>query len=163
MKCHECGGELDITKGTHHYTASGLPNVYLDGVDIRTCPACGTSEVVIPRLAHLHRTIALIIAKSRSRLTGADIRFLRKHIGWSGRDFARHFGVTPETVSRWENEREPMGAAADRLLRVLAVRDQPVESYPTEELTEVAQSEPVAGPLKATATSAGWSVVRGVA
>lgn len=163
MKCHECGGELTITKGRHHYTGSGLPNVFVDGVETRACPACGTSEVAIPRVARLHRTLALAVAKSAARLTGAEIRFLRKHIGWSGRDFARHFGVTPETVSRWENDREPMGAVAGRLLRILSVRDQPVESYPTEQLSEVAQTEPVAVSLSATATSAGWSVARGAA
>jgi putative zinc finger/helix-turn-helix YgiT family protein len=161
MKCHTCGNELTVTKGRHHYTGSGLPNVFVDGVETRACPDCGTSEVAIPRLARLHRTLALAVAKSTARLTGVEIRFLRKHIGWSGRDFARHFGVTPETVSRWENEREPMGAAAERLLRVLAVRDQPVEAYPTSQLAEVAQGEPVAVSLSATATSAGWNVVSG--
>ena len=163
MKCHKCGGELTVTKGRHQYTASGLPNVVLVGVDLRTCPACGTSDIAIPRLALLHRTIALAVAKSTARLAGAEIRFLRKHIGWSGVDFARHFGITPETVSRWENEREQMGAAADRLLRVLALRDQPVEAYPTEQLAEVARTEPVAVSLDATATGGGWNVTRGAA
>jgi putative zinc finger/helix-turn-helix YgiT family protein len=160
MKCHECGGELTITRGRHHYTASGLPNVYLEGVETRACPACGTSEVAIPRVALLHRVIALDVARSTARLTGAEIRFLRKHLGWSGRDFARIFGVAPETVSRWENDRDPMGAIADRLLRLLAVRNEPVESYPTECLSEVAQTDPVAVSLSATATAAGWRVAR---
>ncbi len=160
MKCHECGGELTITRARHHYTASGLPNVYLEGVETRTCPDCGTSEVAIPRVALLHRVIALDVANSTARLTGAEIRFLRKYLGWSGRDFARIFGVAPETVSRWENDRDPMGAIADRLLRLLAVRNEPVESYPTERLSEVAQTDPVPVSLSATATTAGWRVAR---
>jgi len=163
MKCHECGGELTIARTRHHYTASGLPNVYVEGAETRECPSCGTSEVAIPRVARLHRTIALVVAKSTARLTGAEIRFLRKHIGWSGRDFARHFGVAPETVSRWENDKDPMGAVADRLLRVLAVRNEPVEAYPTDQLAEVAQKEPTDVSLDATATSAGWRVTRGAA
>lgn len=160
MKCSDCGGELSITRARHHYTACGLPNVYLDGVETRTCPACGTSEVAIPRVALLHRLIAREVANNAARLTGAEIRFLRKYLGWSGRDMARHFGVTPETVSRWENDKEPMGATADRLLRVLAMRAEPVEAYPTERLSEVALADPADVSLFAAATSGGWRVTR---
>lgn len=40
------------------------------------------------------------IARSPERLGPAEIRFLRKYVGYSGKDFARFVGVTPETVSR---------------------------------------------------------------
>jgi putative zinc finger/helix-turn-helix YgiT family protein len=159
MRCPTCDGELTITHGRHHYTASGLPNVYLHGVETRSCAACGTCDVAIPGLLRLHRALALSFAKKRARLTGAEIRFLRKHLGWSGVDFARSFGVTAETVSRWENEKEQMGAAAERLLRVLSVREQPVESYPNAQLAEVAMTDPVAVSLDATTSRSGWDVI----
>ena len=57
-----------------------------------------------------------------------------------GSDFARHFGVEPTTVSRWENGREPMGPAAERLLRVSAIYCKPVLSYEAHNLESVLDS-----------------------
>jgi DNA-binding transcriptional regulator YiaG len=55
----------------------------------------------------------------------AEVRFLRKHLGWSGADFAAHMGVDPTTVSAWENERKPFGTSSDRLLRLIVARQAP--------------------------------------
>lgn len=43
-------------------------------------------------------------------------------------------GVTPETVSRWENGREPIGPVADRLLRLMVVTKAPKRMYSIEAL-----------------------------
>ena len=72
---------------------------------------------MIPKIEKLHRTIAMAIVGKKTRLTAEEIRFRRKYLGWSGADFARHMGVTPESISRWENEKErmnPVGRAARR-------------------------------------------------
>ncbi|MCC6751865.1 MAG: helix-turn-helix domain-containing protein [Deltaproteobacteria bacterium] len=130
MKCPECGGTVSEKIGTHAYLGDELPNVELIGVKLRTCEDCGATSVVIPKLARLHRLLAATIAKSAHQLAPGEIRFLRKHLGWSGQDFARHFGVTPETVSRWENGAKPMGPTAERLLRLSALVVDPVEEYP---------------------------------
>lgn len=141
MKCRECGIEMNVSRPVYQYVESGLPNVFLRGVELRTCPGCGTRDLVIPGLARLHRALTLAIARKKTRLTGPEIRFLRKTLGWSGEDFARIFGVSPSTVSRWEHEKDRMGPIAERLLRILAVREEPIQSYPTEQLAEVAQNE----------------------
>jgi len=87
-----------------------------------------------PTVEQLHRAIALAVARKPARLTGPEVRFLRKVLGWSGVDFARHIGVSPEIVSKWENDREAIGAANDRLLRLLVANSEPVSHYPVEEL-----------------------------
>lgn len=84
---------------------------------------------MLPKIEQLHRAIALGVVAKRPRLTAAEIRFLRKYLGWSGAAFAKHMGVTPESVSRWENDREQMGAVADRLLRLMVVTRAPVSEY----------------------------------
>ncbi len=116
------------------YTVSGLPSVTLVAVEVRRCGSCGEHEVVIPRVDELHRTIALAVVAKRARLTGSEVRFLRRYLGWSGADFARHMGVTPESVSRWENEREPIGPVADRLVRLMVAVRTPASEYPLEVL-----------------------------
>lgn len=130
MKCPECGGAITESTGSHPYIGSELPHVVLQGVKIHKCAECGHSSVIIKKLAELHRVLARSIAKSPHKLDAGEICFLRKHLGWSGRNFARHFGVSPETVSRWENGKKAMGPTAERLLRMLALTYDPVDEYP---------------------------------
>jgi transcriptional regulator with XRE-family HTH domain len=40
-----------------------------------------------------------------------------RQLGWSSQDLTRKFGVDPSTVSRWENEADPLSRGADRLIR----------------------------------------------
>ena len=138
MKKHKtCGTELVSSREDHLYESSGLPNVVLADVEVRRCPTCGTEEVVLPRIAELHRAIALDLLHKPTRFVGPEVRYLRKYMGWSGVDFAAHAGVTAETVSRWENDREPLSSVADRLLRLIVSRGWPVEDYPVDDLTKI--------------------------
>lgn len=155
MKCDACGEPMISARENYSYTASGLPYVTLVGVEVRRCKACGEHEVVLPKIEQLHRAIALGVVAKRPRLTAAEIRFLRKYLGWSGADFAKHMGVTPESVSRWENDREQMGAVADRLLRLMVVTRAPVSEYELDTLAELEdESAPVR--LRLEAARGGW-------
>jgi len=121
MKCTKCGqvemGSMPETIERHHYTESGLLNVYLEGVPVRRCPACGEAYFRIRAPGVLHRTIAETVARKPAPLTPAEFRFLRKHLGWTGAEAARRMGVTGEQVSRWEHGKTPISAMADRLIR----------------------------------------------
>src|SRR5437868_9484375 len=114
--------------GNYNHPAFGLPNLVLVGVEIRTCRKCGEEAVVIPRLDRLHESVAAQIISKRSRLTGEEIRYLRNHLEWTSGELAKHFGVDPATVSRWENNKDPIGPVADRLLRVTVKWKLPTES-----------------------------------
>lgn len=155
MKCLECGdAQVTTAHENFNYKASGLP-VTLVNVEVRRCKACGEFEVVIPRIEELHRAIARAVIAKRSRLTPAEIRFLRTRLGWSGTDFARHMGVKAETVSRWENGHDHMSPAADRLLRLMIVTRQPETDYSLESLLDVdAEAKPTK--VRARASKAGW-------
>jgi len=108
----------------YKYAESGLTNVTLTGVEVRHCPQCGYDEVVIPRMAQLHRILAEAVARKPGRLIPEEVRFLRQFLGWSGVEFARAFGVAPETVSRWEHGAGTPSTAAEKLLRLLALISQ---------------------------------------
>ena len=139
MRCLNCGASMETRRENYHYTASGLPHVTLLQVEVSRCPSCGETEVSIPRIEALHRTIAAALIRKRARLAPEEIRYLRKYLGWSGVDFAAHMGVTPETVSRWEHGTTPMGNTADRLLRLLVVSQVPVQDYSADLLTEIVE------------------------
>jgi putative zinc finger/helix-turn-helix YgiT family protein len=110
---------MKTKRENYRYEAVGLPGITLQGVEVSRCVECGEYEVAIPRIEDLHRAIAGAVISKNDRLTPAEIRFLRKHLGWTGAEFAAHFGAARETVSRWENGSSPMGPTAERLLRMI--------------------------------------------
>ncbi len=126
-ECIRCGTPMDQRRDSVPYDA--LPGTILVGVPVSECPECGETEVGIPRMAKLDRTLAKMVVEQESRLTPDEIRFLRKYLGLSGRDLAARMGVSPETVSRWENDRQPMSETNERLLRAIAAHESPVDDY----------------------------------
>ncbi|TMQ11496.1 MAG: helix-turn-helix domain-containing protein [Deltaproteobacteria bacterium] len=159
MKCPQCRTPMQSRRENYRWDASGLSNVVLIDVEVRRCPACGEHTVVIPRIEELHRTLAMAVISRPGRLAPQEIRFLRKWLGWSGQDFARHFGVTPTTVSRWESleDPSPMGGTAERLLRLAVAHGQPAEQYPVSRLAEIDDSQDASPRLIAFKSSrGGW-------
>src|SRR6185312_4534457 len=101
-RCHACKSEsLVVSTDARLYPESGLPNVTVEGIRRVRCSACGESWEDIPRLAELHQVIADAVIHKRSRLSGAEVKYLRKYIGWSSSDFAKRIGADPATVSKW--------------------------------------------------------------
>jgi putative transcriptional regulator len=156
MKCVACGSSMKKTRGDYAYTS--LPGVTLRDVEIWRCPECDEEEVLIPRIEALNLAIAGGLVRKHGRLVPTEVRFLRKLLGWSGVDFARHFGVTPETVSRWESGKKQMGPVAERLLRLCTATQAPVEDYGVGDLQSVEETDqPSVMTLKT--TSRGWKSV----
>jgi putative transcriptional regulator len=144
MKCEECGASVTVDrKAVRRYKLGGLPHVELHGVEVTQCKACGYEEVGIPRMGQLHRVLASIFVHLPRRLLPTEIRFLRKHIGWSGEQFADAMGVTRENASRWENGEHGMAETAERLLRAIALTHEPTESYAVEDLLKALPKAPI--------------------
>ena len=116
MLCPTCKKEGQIYIGKHHYTESGLLNVWLEGVEIFECE-CGEKFAFIPCPQELHKLIAEILLKKEEQLSGSEIRFLRKHMGLKAKDFAKKIGVRNVTVSRWERDQTIPPKPIDRLIR----------------------------------------------
>jgi len=114
----------------------------LRNVEVSRCPQCGEEEIAIPRIEALHKAIAQALITKPFRLDAAEIRYLRKYLGWSGADFADHMGTTRETVSRWENGTVQIGPQADRLLRLMVVKEAPVSDYSLETLKAISAEKP---------------------
>ena len=161
MKCFQCGGAMTSKRETYDYGVSGLP-VMLQGVEVRRCKDCGEEEVAIPRIEELHRLLAAIVVSKKERLTGSEVRYLRKWLGWSGIEFAKHMGVSAECVSRWENGKEQIGPVADRALRLMVMIQTPVSEYPAPPLDTIAQIGEGTKPVHLTASDRGgtWTARR---
>ena len=133
MNCLMCGSKLKREKKKlYHYTECGLSRIYLNGVEVYECfnPDCGDEEIAIPNIEKLHEVIALDIASQKNKLLPEEIKFLRSYLGFSGVDFARKIGVSPETVSRWEKGTVHMKESVERFLRVLVLsKAGPFRSY----------------------------------
>jgi putative zinc finger/helix-turn-helix YgiT family protein len=159
MKCHECRGtEIEVRHENHRYDESGLPNVVLLDVEVRHCSKCGTDELVIPRMAGLHRSIALALIGKTDRLTPAEIKFLRKSLGWSQTDFAKSLHVADETANRWEAGKRPMEDGYELALRLAVAQGQQIEDYDVSRLADIGVGEQRATRLSMKVGDAGWRV-----
>jgi putative zinc finger/helix-turn-helix YgiT family protein len=106
----------------HKYDTCGLPGVVLTGVTVARCPRCNEHVVEIPDVSGLHELLAMTVASKSASLTGTEVRFLRKWLGWTGTRFAAWMGADPSTVSRWESGKQRMSKQAESLIRLYALK-----------------------------------------
>jgi putative transcriptional regulator len=100
----------------YHYTESGLQNVWLTSGfrKVRTKHGAG---VTIRDVEGLHRMIGKALA-NKPKLTGSELRFLRKEMDMSQSALASLVGTSEQNVSLWER-RGRMPKTADRLVRLI--------------------------------------------
>lgn len=98
----------------YHYTESGLPNVWLSGIEIRET-AYGPATF-IPAVEDLHQLIGMSIAEANRQMTGAEVRFLRTELDLSQRALAGLLAVQENTVRRWELGKGDIPGIAQRAL-----------------------------------------------
>ena len=126
--CRTCGAPFGPTE-TMTVPLRALPSVMVTGVEGQRCTSCDNVRYQVQDLDGLFRMVAFMLVHKPERLSGPEARFLRKWLGWSGQDTAERLGFSPEHVSRWENGKVRMSDTADRLLRVLATRLEPIDDY----------------------------------
>ena len=117
--CSQCGGsKIKVIKDKpYNYDECGL-NVILNGLNQYECEECKEHFVSIPKVKQLHRVIGISLCKEKKGLlTAQEIKFLRKDLRFKAKELAQLLGVTPQTVSRWENNKKRIGEGQDRLLR----------------------------------------------
>ncbi|MXZ71206.1 MAG: hypothetical protein F4Z04_06840 [Acidobacteria bacterium] len=142
QKCLDCGHEMTEHRENYKYAPPDLPGVTLVDVKMIRCDYCGESLLATPKLSLLVQTRLLALVRKRTRLTPLEVRYIRAGFAWSGRELAIHMGTTPETVSRWEHGKLPIGVQADRLLRLMVAHEKELP-FSLDELKNVA-TEPAA-------------------
>lgn len=119
--CSNCGAPVKFVNSDYAFTESGLKNVVLAGVSVAACRICGNRDVEIEALEEVLRRIALEVIAQPHRLSGDEIRFLRKHCGLTQASFAALLHAHVTTVSKWENSDDIPGEQSDRLIRTVAL------------------------------------------
>jgi putative transcriptional regulator len=124
MKCDVCRkGEIRTRiQQTYRYKECGLDNVYLLNIEFLVCDACGVKVPRLQKMPALHATIARAIAMQPCPLRGQDVRFLRKQLGYSAKEWATFLRTDASTLSRWENDQQEIGTQSDSLIRLLYFR-----------------------------------------
>mgnify|MGYP001796679033 CR=1 FL=1 len=89
-----------------------------NGVHAQVCTECGAEQGhVLDRPRELIAATAILRAFEPSKLNGAEIKYLRKTLGLKAKELASEISVTPETLSRFENNKQPISESAEKLLR----------------------------------------------
>ncbi|MGI0154329.1 helix-turn-helix domain-containing protein [Pseudidiomarina sp. WS423] len=102
----------------YHYIESGLPNVYLkNGYSIDVID--DEEYTSIDDLEGLHRVLARIIASKAMPLTNAEFKFLRIELNLSQRILGKRFGVSEQTIARYEKGQSDIPRTTDAALRSL--------------------------------------------
>jgi DNA-binding XRE family transcriptional regulator len=97
----------------------GMHVELIDVVHNLVCETCGTVlRTDIPNLPGLIAAVAIGRSKADRKLSGQEIRFLRKALDETAKELAEHLDVTEETVSRWENDRLAISNSVERMLRL---------------------------------------------
>jgi DNA-binding transcriptional regulator YiaG len=119
-KCEDCGSQLTIKiEPIYHYTESGLENVYLENQEVEFCKKCKAGAPRFRRINQLHETIGRALAQQPAPLVGAQLRYLRKHLAYSTREWAALLRVDAATVNAWESGETALGPQIDLLIRLV--------------------------------------------
>lgn len=123
--CSNCGQPAKKQRGDFPLIEQEGLQVRLYDADLIVFDACGNVDPIIPRMNDLMRAISAAIISKPYRITGAETRFLRKYLGMTGEQFSRLLHVDKTTLSKWENDEDPIGQQSDLLVRsYVLLRDQ---------------------------------------
>ena len=103
----------------YKYDDAGLRNVWLaNGYTVRKTRY--GKAVAIENVDGLTRAICRALASKPGRLTGAEFRYLRLHLGLPQKALGKAFGNTEQAIALWEKKgRIPLWA--DKHLRLLVI------------------------------------------
>ena len=77
--------------------------------------------MAIPDAEELAAAVALALCFMPTRLSGAEVRFIRRVMGMTGQELAAAVEMDLATLSRWEHDKQTVGAWADKAVRMAAV------------------------------------------
>lgn len=107
----------------YHYTECGLSNIVLaNGYNVEMIDE--EEYTSIDDMDGLHKVIALAIVDNNSALTNEEFKFLRVEMNVSQKALGEKFGVTEQTIARYEKKETKIPRTTDASLRSLYMESQ---------------------------------------
>ena len=103
-KCPECG-ESQVVKKYRHVESVGGIKVSDETAPAPHCGECGNVDLTSAELAGYERRAAAVVLREVLHAKGPMVRYARKALRLKQDDLAKLLFTTPETISRWENDR----------------------------------------------------------
>jgi DNA-binding transcriptional regulator YiaG len=106
-------------------TDLGAPFQVILKSSVKVASDAKTGELIsytIPDPDGLLRVVAFTRVLNSRKLSGADIRFLRKAVGVKQKDLASAIEVKPEHLSKVESGALPLGPGSEKLLRIFVAK-----------------------------------------
>jgi DNA-binding transcriptional regulator YiaG len=119
--CWSCGSRM-TDRLYEHVEQVGKIKVSDKTAFARQCAECGEVDLSLKELAGYQRRAAAIVLREAPHIKGLHIRYARKALGVRQVDLARIIGCEAETLSRYENDTNPMPRATQ--LAIVAVLDE---------------------------------------
>ncbi|MFN8790442.1 MAG: type II TA system antitoxin MqsA family protein [Bdellovibrionales bacterium] len=144
MECPSCESQrpMKSKRVIHRFRESGLDNLVLHGVKRFDCSQCGEVLFDYGNVNQLHALIADTLLRKKDLLTGAEIRFLRTYVGYSGEIFSRLIGLGDKTsLSRIENGRSKVSNQVNMTVRFAVAGKMADRDYDLHDLLEAIENE----------------------
>jgi DNA-binding transcriptional regulator YiaG len=117
-RCAKCKGLIERSvRPEHTEDLGGVVVKVLNAVQVFRCRNCGSEVVAIPDMDGLASAAAISRALNPVRLSGREVKFLRRVLDMKQTEFAKAMDLAPESVSRWENDARGIGGACEKLVR----------------------------------------------
>lgn len=120
--CGTCGNDALLVWGNHRFDEIGVP-VLLKRIRLIKCLHCKSVDPIIPNISDLINAVALAVILQPTKLSGQEVRFLRKFVGKNNKDFSRLLNVDNTHLSKVENNLNGLeiGDQLDKYVRVLVM------------------------------------------
>lgn len=106
-------------KNLLHYTACGLPNVWLENGYTKKETKYGNA-ISVKDIDGLHKLLATKLVEKKSLLAGYEFRFLRVQLGLTQEGLGKFLKVSENAVSLWERK-DTVPNVYDHMLRLMVM------------------------------------------
>jgi len=136
----ECGAPLqERVVERYEETLLGIPLVLINAVIWSLCENCGEVAIAQPDLPGLTAAAAIARCLRPLRLSGPELKFLRKALDLTPGEFAALLATTVDAVKAWESDSGALTAEAEKQLRQTVCAQlktqAPAQTYEPREIT----------------------------